>query len=158
MRPGVAFPKPPVSFGKDRAGRFWVSPRTESGVALVITLILLSVITFMAVTFLVVSRSEKGSVVTQTDLVIARDGANSGAERAISEILAPILAFTNEYNFDMWVSTNYVNQMGFIPGNTNPTNVNYDYTFPGLARLNANEALQNQANLLYSPRAPVYMT
>ena len=41
-------------------GRLGAGP--EQGVALVITLILLSVITFMAVTFLVFSRSEKGAV------------------------------------------------------------------------------------------------
>jgi Tfp pilus assembly protein PilX len=39
----------------------------DHGVALVITLVLLSVITFMAVTFLVVSRSQHGSVATETD-------------------------------------------------------------------------------------------
>ena len=42
------------------------------GVALIITLILLAVITFMAITFLVVSRSEKGSVSVSTDQLTAR--------------------------------------------------------------------------------------
>jgi Tfp pilus assembly protein PilX len=37
-----------------------LTPHSHSGVALVVTLLLLSVITFMVVTFLVVSRSQKG--------------------------------------------------------------------------------------------------
>ena len=43
------------------------APRTthHSGVALVITVVLISVITFMAVTFLIVSRSQHGAVATQ---------------------------------------------------------------------------------------------
>ena len=53
------------------------SSGAERGVALVITLILLAVITFMAVTFLVVSRSEKGAVVTTTDQTIARMAADA---------------------------------------------------------------------------------
>src|SRR5262245_49959152 len=89
----------------NRLAKGWrSSPKTESGVALVITLILLSVITFMAVTFLVVSRGEQGAVTTETDLRIARDGADAATERAVSELLAPILAYTNEFNFEMWVS------------------------------------------------------
>ena len=52
------------------------SPRatrpSERGVALVITLVLLTVITFMAVTFLVVSSSQHGSVTTETEQATAR--------------------------------------------------------------------------------------
>src|ERR1035441_2071136 len=58
------------------------STHTQRGVALVITLVLLSIITFMAVTFLVVSRSQHGSVATETDLAIARLAADSATERA----------------------------------------------------------------------------
>ena len=86
----------------------------ERGVALVITLVLLSVITFMAVTFLVVSRSQHGSVTTETDQAIARLAADTARERAIAELLAPILASTNEFNYGLLVSTNYINSGGFI--------------------------------------------
>src|SRR6059036_3053056 len=76
------------------------SPVTRhSGVALVITLILLSVITFMAVTFLVVSRSEHGSVDTTIDATTARLAKDTGFEAAKLRLLAPMLAFTNQYNF-----------------------------------------------------------
>src|ERR1035438_5698914 len=79
---------------------------SERGVALVITLIMLSVITFMAITFLVVSRREHGSVATTTDSTIARLAAESGRDRAIADVLVPILAYTNPFNFGLVVSTN----------------------------------------------------
>src|SRR5512135_897331 len=71
-----------------------LAPRpSERGVALVVTLLLLSIITFMVVTFLVVSRSQKGSVGTETDQAIARLAADMALERAKAAIIAPILAW-----------------------------------------------------------------
>src|ERR1035441_6779395 len=112
------------------------TPHSKRGVALVITLVLLSIITFMAVTFLVVSRSQHGSVATETDLAIARLAADSATERAIADLLAPIQAGTNEFNYGLRVSVNYINQAGFdqnlaVPGPINPLNVNYDHTLAG---------------------------
>ncbi|HEY5909702.1 MAG TPA: pilus assembly PilX N-terminal domain-containing protein, partial [Verrucomicrobiae bacterium] len=52
----------------------------HSGVALVVTLILLSIITFMAIAFLVLSHREQSSVVTTTDQTVALQGANSALE------------------------------------------------------------------------------
>src|SRR6185369_13499130 len=43
----------------------------QQGVALVVTLIMLSVITFMAIAFLVLSRGERSSVTTATDQSLA---------------------------------------------------------------------------------------
>jgi hypothetical protein len=106
--------------------------RLERGVALVITLLLLSVITFMAITFLVVSHTERGSVATQTDLTIARLAADTARDRAAAEIAVPILAATNEFNYGLLVSANY------IP--------------PDL-----NNALYNLTNLFYNPRPPVFI-
>src|SRR5258706_4321101 len=58
-------PRKPFSFRKFQTPRSaFRAPHSESGIALVITLILLSVIPFMAVTFLVVSRRERGAVTT----------------------------------------------------------------------------------------------
>lgn len=130
--------------------------RQPQGMALVITLILLAVITFMAITFLVVSRSERGAVSTTTDQTTARIAADDALERAKSELLMPMLAFSNAYAFDMMVSTNYVNSYGFRSGVADPTNVNFAYRDNGGA-LDSNMQLQNLANLLYSPRVPVYM-
>src|SRR5512137_1080427 len=78
--------------------------RWQRGVALVITLVLLSVITFMAVTFLVVSRSQHGSVATETDQTIARLAADTARERAIAELLAPMITWSNAYSYGLAVS------------------------------------------------------
>ncbi len=132
------------------------------GVALVITLVLLSVITFMTVAFLVLSRSQHGSVTTETDQAGARFAADAARERAITELIVPILASTNEFNYGLLVSTNYINADGFLTTGspngfpyTSPTNVNYNY--PGGAPVTGNDALQNIANLLYNPRPPVFI-
>jgi hypothetical protein len=130
---------------------------SESGIVLVITLILLSVITFMAITLLVVTRAQKGTVTTSYDQTTAGLAADTGAERAKMAILAPMIAQTNPYNFNFFVSTNYINTFGFVPNNSSPTNVNYDYTATG-ARLTAAQQLQNLENLLYDPRPPVWVT
>src|SRR5258708_34861614 len=87
---------------------------SRKGIALVITLILLAVITFMAITFLVVSRSEQGQVHTETDQTTARLAANPSLEYTKSQLLTPMMSFTNESNFHPLVSTNYANHFGFI--------------------------------------------
>src|ERR1035438_3357987 len=96
------------------------APRStpQSAVALVITLVLLSVITFMAVTFLVVSRAQHGAVATETDQQTARFAADTAVQRAMAELLAPILATTNEFNYGLLVSANYINLAGFDPAQT----------------------------------------
>ena len=132
---------------------------SERAVALVITLILLSVITFMAVVFLVVSRTEKGSVTTATDQTIAGLEADTAIEAAKIAVMSRIMAFSNEFDFDLIVSRNYINPLGFdpnAPALTNPTNVNYDYTVTGAA-LTPGQRLQNLGNLLYDPRPPVFV-
>jgi hypothetical protein len=135
-----------------------VAAGSREGVALVITLILLSVITFMAITFLVVSRSEQGQVHTETDQTIAKLAADSGLAEAELKLLTPMMVYGNEYNFDLLVSTNYVNPFGFVSGIVNPTNVNFEYLGPTHAPLAAADRLQNIANLMISPRVPVYVT
>jgi hypothetical protein len=137
-------------------------PYPQSGVALIITLILLAVVTVMAVAFLASSRRERGAVTTTTDTASARLAADAALASAEAQIVANVLATTNPYNFGLVVSTNYINSFGFdttaqppAPA-SNPTNVNYDYLHGGGA-LNQSEQLQNIANLLYSPRAPVFI-
>ena len=132
------------------------TPHSQSGVALVVTLLLLSIITFMTVTFLVVSRSQKGSVVTETDQAIARLAADMALERAKAELLAPILASTNVFNYGLLVSTNYINPAGFATGVSGPLNVSYNN--PDGTPLKPNDLMQNVANLLYNPRPPVFIT
>ena len=102
---------------------------SQRGVALIITLILLSVVTFMAVTFLVLSRRERGAVATVTDTAGARLAADAALANAEAQIMANVLATTNPFNFGLLVSTNYINPLGFRPGalSSSFTNVNYDH-------------------------------
>jgi hypothetical protein len=134
--------------------------RLERGVALVITLLLLSVITFMAITFLVVSHTERGSVATQTDLTIARLAADTARDRAIVETITPIMATTNPFNYGLLVSANYINPKGFDPSQApsaapDPQNVNYDFKFGSAAPFTDLEWQRNIANLWNNPRPPV---
>ncbi|HTL16377.1 MAG TPA: hypothetical protein VL793_04025 [Patescibacteria group bacterium] len=130
---------------------------SEEGVALVITLIMLSVITFMAIAFLVLSRGERSSVGTATDQSIARLGAENALERAQVELLAPMLASGNVYSSGLLVSTNFINPNGFQigPGRASPTNVAYTYSTGAPLRLQ--DSLQNLTNLLINPRPPVFI-
>jgi hypothetical protein len=124
----------------------------ERAVALVVTLLLLSVITFMAVLFLVVSRNEHGNVATDTDQATAKLAAEGALQRAAVQLAASVMATTNPYAYTLQVPTNYVNIAGFFPGNTYPTNVNYDGATNSTA-----DSLLNLANLLYDPSPPVYI-
>jgi hypothetical protein len=129
---------------------------SERGIALVITLILLSVTLVMAIAFLAISRREAGSVVTSTDTVTARLAADAALANAQAQIIASVLATQNPYNPGLLVSTNFVNGFGFVAGVADPTNVNYNYLSTGGA-LSSPQFVQNVANLLYLPRAPVFV-
>src|SRR5882762_3508934 len=102
--------------------------RDQQGIALVVTLILLAIITFMAITLLVVSRSLKGSVSTTAEQTSSSLAADAATERAKMAIIAPIIAFSNPYAIDLLVPTNYYTPLGFFNNNDRATNVNYDYT------------------------------
>jgi hypothetical protein len=104
----------------------------QRGVALIITLILLSVVTFMAITFLALSRRERSAVTTVTDTASARLAADAALANAEAQVVANVLSTTNPYNFSLLVSTN-----GWP---LNFTNLPGDLT-----------------NLYVSPRAPVFI-
>src|SRR5436305_1222854 len=59
------------------------------GVALVVTLIMLSVITVVAVTFLAMSRRERSSVTQTLNSTDAKTMADAALERAKGQIMAP---------------------------------------------------------------------
>ncbi len=134
--------------------------QSQRGVALVITLIMLAVVTFMAITFLAVSRRERSSVAVTEEQTTARLMSEASLARARSEIVARMFAQTNLLAYDLTVSTNYVNPLGFDPSQTpgyiNPTNVNYDFQRNG-SPLTTPQRLQVIANLLLDPRAPVFV-
>ena len=155
----------PSGFAPDAAARLSSSltrhaSRPAAGVALIVTLIMISVITFMAITFLALSRRDKGQVSTTTDQLAARMAADAALERAKAQSLATIFATTNIFDFGLLASTNFVNPNGFDPAGSvfdQRTNVNYDFTVGG-AKLSPAQSLQNLANLVFSPRAPVVVT
>ncbi len=81
----------------------------RSGIALVITLILLSVTLIMAVAFLAVARRERKAVSTTTDTAIARLATDAALAAAEAQIAVNLLATNNYiYNFNLLVSTNIV--------------------------------------------------
>lgn len=128
----------------------------QQGIALVITLILLSVITFTAITFLVLSRAEKGAVSTSTDQHLAKLVTEGAVERVKAELVSDIMSRGLRDAYSLKVSTNFVNPYGFVPGNISLTNVNYDYTSNG-GLLSARDRVENIAHLFYDPRPPVYI-
>ena len=131
--------------------------KSQSGVALVITLILLSVITFMAVTFLVISRrgSEQTSAFTQQ--VIARQAADAALEQVKSRIIADMMARTNGFDFGLVVSTNFQSPC-FTNGIASITNVSYINThrqyLPAIGGAIYEQMLANQMIL---PSPPVFI-
>jgi len=84
-----------------------VTCHRQRGVALVITLILLSVTLLMALAFLAISKRERGAVTTSVDTATARLAADAGQQFAEAEIAANILSTTNPYGFGPFVSVNY---------------------------------------------------
>ncbi len=127
--------------------------------ALVITLILLSVSLVMVIAFLAVSKRERASVTTNAELTTARLAADTALAAAQAQILANIFT-TNAalHNYHLLVSTNYINGYGFEPGlPSNPTNVNYDYHYNNNFPVTGAEFPQVVANLQFLPRAPVFV-
>src|SRR5688572_28054626 len=116
---------------------------SESAIALVMTLIMLSVITVVAVAFLAMTQRERTAVSQSTQQSDAEVVADAAAERAKAEVFAHFLA--NNYNLiaaDLLVSRNYIRTNGFIPGNAFLTNVNYEFTTAGFP-LNYDQMLEN---------------
>jgi hypothetical protein len=136
-----------------------ITHHSQKGIALVITLILLSVTLVMALAFLAISNRERKAVATVTDTAMARLAAETALAKAESQIIAGILASPNNagaYNYGLLVSTNYINPYGFnSSASPNPTNVNYNYANGN--SLSSDDFLQNVANLLFLPRVPVFI-
>jgi hypothetical protein len=136
--------------------------QSESGIALVITLILLSVTLVMAIAFLAISRRERGSVSTKTDTTVAKNASETALAQATAQIVAQVYATQNPYIESLIVSTNYINAAGFTNSTMNATgwsnlaNVNFDHLAVSGNSLAPQDFIQNCANLFYSPRVPVF--
>jgi hypothetical protein len=138
--------------------------RSERGIALVITLLMLSVITFLAVAFLAMSRRDRAAVTATMDVDAARNMSDAALNRAQAEIIAQMLARGDALSYDYMVSRNYINPFGFNKNSKDVANVNYDiYTSSGSINpefsMSQNQSAwaQNIANLFYDPRPPVFV-
>ena len=140
-------------------GRFNNS-RSESGIALVITLVMLAIVTLMAIVFLAMSRRERASVQMVQDLATAEYMADVALERAKAQAVAQMAVAGSKLSYDLFVSTNFMSPFGFAPqgGNRdpNPTNVNYVYNNGTL--VTGDDRLQVIRNLQYDARVPIYIT
>jgi hypothetical protein len=128
----------------------------QQGVALIITLIMLSVVTVMAIIFLGVSRRERAAVSVTTEFTTARLMADSALARAKGQMVSHVTAHSNLFAYDLMVSTNFINPAGFQSGVADPMNVAYHY--PDGRPLNQADLRRNLANLWYDPRPPVFVT
>ncbi len=133
--------------------------RSEKGIALVITLIMLSVVTFMAIVFLAVTRRERGAVSMASDRTGAQLMAEAALARAQAQAVSQMMASTNVFDYNFFVSTNYYQSAGFKKQrNTTPDPTNVSYTYPSGSVVVGADLFQNIANLQYDPRPPVFVT
>jgi hypothetical protein len=147
--------------------------KQQQGVALVITLILLTIITVIAVAFLAVTHRERASVTETLNSTDSEFAMSAAMERAKAEILGTTLSFTNLFNTELRVSTTFPSFLsknrpaGVDPSrspiNPDPNNVNFDYDNQGNSLLGYTtpqwENLYRNIgqNLLFDPRAPVFV-
>jgi hypothetical protein len=137
------------------------SSSSERGVALVITLILLSVITFMAIAFLVISRHASEAVTGVTQQAIAKQAAADAVQQVEGNVIATMLAKNEGFDFGPMVSQNYQSPF-FTPGLGLPANLpivtNVNYYYANGTPLSAADEQQMLNNLLVLPRPPVFIT
>jgi hypothetical protein len=132
--------------------------RRLDSIALVVTLLMLSVITFLTVAFLAMTRRNQADVSGTQDLAMARAMGDAAASRAQGEILAQMLAHGDALYYDYMVSRAFINPNGFTASHTyDPNNVNYDKFTTGNTNFSAAYWAQNIANLSCDPRPPVFV-
>ena len=83
----------------------------SSAIALVITLLMLSVITFLAVAFLVLTRSHRDAVTASLDNDTAKGMSEAATARAQSQIIARMAASGDILNYDFFASHNWINPL-----------------------------------------------
>jgi hypothetical protein len=125
------------------------APQSSRGVALVVTLIMLSIITVVAVAFLALSHSERRAVAQSSNLLDAENAADAALERAKAQILATILADTNHWQgpglMVSVTSTNFDDPLLAFP-----------YGDPADGTADAQD-IQKIASLRNDPRPPVFV-
>jgi hypothetical protein len=120
----------------------WQVTGDRRGIALIITLILLSVTLIMVVAFMAVARRERNAVSTTTDTATARLATDTALAAAQAQIVADILSSgAGAYNYGLLVSTNYISGV-YDPNNignilprapvfivTNQSPLGYDFRY-----------------------------
>ncbi|MBI5775570.1 MAG: hypothetical protein HZA89_17770 [Verrucomicrobia bacterium] len=135
----------------------------ERGVALVVSLLMLSVVTFIAIAFLAVSNRERASVTIAASRAEAKFMAEAMLARAQSDLLAQMISATNRYDYGLRVSTNLIARWGFTNSGADvahPLNVAYTNNVSNLpldGSGNYPAQLQMLANLQYDARPPVFI-
>jgi hypothetical protein len=133
--------------------------RLERGIALVITLVMLAIVTVMAIVFLGVSRRERASVKLVEDIATANMMADAAGERAKAEAIAKMAAEGTKLYYDMFNSRSFENPNGFA--NQSATSLadpdNVSYRDKNGNPLDQARALRMLANMQYDPRVPVFV-
>ncbi len=132
------------------------SAAEESAVALVITLLMLSVITFLAIAFLAMTNRDRNAVTATVDVANARAMSDAALARAQTEIIGQMMGQSDILSYDYLASHNFINPFGFTSGYANSNNVNYDALLTNGGANNPNWAT-NIGNLFYDPRPPVFV-
>lgn len=132
--------------------------RSERGIALVITLVMLAVVTVMAIVFLAVTRRERSSVKITEETAIAKDMADAALERAKTEATAGMNANGSKLHYDLFNSQAFYNPRGFVV-NDGATNMNVGpvHDWPAIRQASEDNYLQLLANLQYDPAVPVFV-
>ncbi|MGB0581756.1 MAG: hypothetical protein ACPGVU_18835, partial [Limisphaerales bacterium] len=145
--------------------QWYDSTRKPQGVALVATLIMLSLVTFMTVAFLGVARRERRSMESHLNESDAKNAMYAALSQAQSDFVGRLLSGREGLEPDPWgyslfVSTNYMNPNGFNISDSSISNVNdiqvYQFMYPGGAGIAETNWLQHLKNLQHLPRAPVF--
>ncbi len=142
------------------------------GIALVITLLMLAVVTITAVAFLAVSRREREAVATNAEQIDARYIAEIGVQHAVGRVASRIAAVTNRMAYGgYFVSTNFANPYFRLDSASSflerrdyrqLTNVSYyrntNYALFDLTQAGHREDYARMlGNLYYDPRPPVFI-
>ena len=118
--------------------------RNQNGIALVITLVMLALVTVMAIVFLAITRRERASVKVTEETAIAKDMADAALERVKTEVMSKMNANGSKLHYDLFNSQAYFNKgpnvaldnplggNGFAPGVVSPTNVAHVSFWPAI--------------------------
>ena len=130
----------------------------KRGIALVITLVMLAVVTVMAIVFLAVTRRERTSVILAEETAIAKDMADAALERAKTEAVGGMNANGSKLHYDLFNSQAFYNPNGFDPSLPR-TNINVAPVrdWPGIRQNGREEYLELLSNLQYDPAVPVFV-